>query len=181
VQYVLQGGDFKDLGYDWNGKIRVLNQVVSREWLKNQVRVIGGAYGGFARFSPTGQVYFGSYRDPNLSSTLENYANTPKFLNSLDLDETEMTRFIIGTIAGLDRPHTPSQKGNISVNRYFSKVTQTELQEERNAVLSTTLKDVKAFEKMVSDIIEASPICVYGNEDKLKQNDALFEKLITLD
>jgi len=181
VQYVLQGADFKDLGFSWDGKIRVLNQIISREWLKNQVRVIGGAYGGFARFSSTGQVYFGSYRDPNLKSTLENYAKTPEFLSTLDMDEAEMTRFIIGTISGMDRPQTASQRGSTAVGRYFTKITQAEIQRERTAVLSTTLDDVKSYEKMVATIIEKSPICVYGNEDKLKQNKELFEKLITLD
>lgn len=181
VQYVLQGTDFTDLGYEWDGKIRVLNQIVSREWLKNQVRVIGGAYGGFARFSPTGQVYFGSYRDPNLAETLENYANTPTFLKTLDVDETEMTRFIIGTISGLDRPQTPSQKGNAAITRYLTGITEKQLQEERTAVLNTSLEDVKAYEKMISDIIKNSPVCVYGNEDKLKQNKDLFDDLISLD
>lgn len=181
VQYVLQGADFTDIGYNWDGKMRVLNQIISREWLKNQVRVIGGAYGGFARFSPTGQFYFGSYRDPNLVSTLENYANTPGFLSTFDVDPTEMTRFIIGTIAGMDRPETPSQRGNTAVNRYFSQMTEETLQSERSAVLSTTLEDVKAYEKMVSDMLNNSLICVYGNEDKLKQNKDLFEKLITLE
>ncbi|MBT3229072.1 MAG: peptidase [Candidatus Marinimicrobia bacterium] len=181
VQYVLKGSDFTDLGYRWDGKIRVLNQIISREWLKNQVRVIGGAYGGFARFSPTGQFYFGSYRDPNLTSTLEDYANTPGFLKTLDVDEKEMTRFIIGTISGMDRPQTPSQRGNTAVARYFTQLTQEQLQAERTAVLTTSLEDVKSYEKMVSDILDKSPICVYGNEDKLKQNKTLFEKLITLD
>ncbi len=181
VQYVLQGTDYTDLGYSWDGKIRVLNQIISREWLTNQVRVIGGAYGGFARFSPTGQVYFGSYRDPNLSSTLENYANTPSFLESFDIDKKEMTRYIIGTISGMDRPQTPSQRGNTAVARYFTKLTQAELQAERDAVLSTSLQDVKSYQKMVSDILENSLVCVYGNEDKLKQNKELFEKLIAID
>ena len=181
VQYVLKGTDFKDLGYTWDGKIRVLNQIISREWLKNQVRVIGGAYGGFARFSSTGQVYFGSYRDPNLKSTLENYARTPGFLSTLDIDQAEMTRFIIGTISGMDRPQTASQRGSTAVNRYFTKATLEELREERTAVLTTTLDDVKSYEKMVSEILDNSLICVYGNEDKLKQNQELFEKLITLD
>jgi len=181
VQYVLQGSDFKDMGYAWDGKIRVLNQIISREWLKNQVRVIGGAYGGFARFSPTGQFYFGSYRDPNLSSTLENYANTPGFLKALDIDDTEMTRFIIGTIAGMDKPQTQSQRGSSAVARYFSKMTNETLQRERDAVLSTTVEDIRSYETMIADIISKSPLCVYGNEAKLKENQALFDKLITLD
>ena len=181
VQYVIQGSDYKDLGYEWDGKIRVLNQIISREWLKNQVRVIGGAYGGFSRFSPSGQVYFGSYRDPNLASTLENFKGTPGFLETLDIDDDEMTRFIIGTISGMDRPQTPSQRGSTAIARYLTKVDQNQLQAERDAVLSTTVEDVKTYQKMVTDILDNSPICVYGNEEKLKAGESLFGKLIALD
>jgi len=81
----------------------------------------------------------------------------------------------------MDRPQTPSQRGNTAVARYFTQLTQEQLQAERTAVLTTSLEDVKSYEKMVSDILDKSPICVYGNEDKLKQNKTLFEKLITLD
>ena len=76
VQYVLQGYDMNKLGYEWNGKMRVLRQILSREFITNQVRVIGGAYGGYAIFLPTGHAYFGSYRDPNLGKTFENTFTT---------------------------------------------------------------------------------------------------------
>ena len=71
VQYVTKGYDFKKLGYTWTGKMRVLNQVLSSEWLQNQIRVIGGAYGGFSIISPDGQFQFASYRDPNLGGNPE--------------------------------------------------------------------------------------------------------------
>ena len=124
VQYVIKGYDFKKLGYDWNGKIRVLNKILSSDWLYNQVRVIGGAYGGFSSFSSTGRVYFGSYRDPNLKETLETFNGTPDYLDKFEADETDMDRYIIGTIARMDRPLTPSQKGNWAVSRYFMKMTK---------------------------------------------------------
>ncbi|MCK5346760.1 MAG: peptidase, partial [Candidatus Heimdallarchaeota archaeon] len=123
VQYVLKGYDYKKLGYKWDGKMRVLRQVLSTDWLHNQVRVIGGAYGGFSLFFPNGRVYFASYRDPNLKKTLENYDASSKYLREFKADETDMTRFIIGTIARMDRPLTPSQKGNLAVQRYIEKTT----------------------------------------------------------
>lgn len=181
VQYVLKGADFKKLGYEWSGKIRVLNQIISREWLKNQVRVIGGAYGGFARFSPSGAVYFGSYRDPNLETTLENYDATPSFLKAFEVDDTEMTRFIIGTISGMDRPNTASQRGSIAIARHFQMSSKLKLQADRDAVLSTTIEDIRAYDKMVEDILAQAPICVYGNEDRLKETAALFDRLVKLD
>ena len=178
VQYVTKGYDFKQLGYDWNGKIRVLNQILSREYLQTQIRVIGGAYGGFAGFSQSGSVYFGSYRDPNLKESLDNYDATPEFLNSFEATEDEMTRFIIGTISRMDQPTTASQRGAIAYNRYFQKVTPEELKAERADVLNPTVEDIKGMEKMVSDILAQNAICVYGNEDKVKANKTLFKEIM---
>lgn len=178
VQYVTKGYDFKQLGYDWNGKIRVLNQILSREYLQTQIRVIGGAYGGFAGFSPSGRAYFGSYRDPNLKESLDNYDATPEFLSSFEAAEDEMTRFIIGTISRMDRPTTASQRGSIAFNRYFNKTTKDELKKERMEVLNTTVEDIKGMEKMVSDILAQNALCVYGNEDKIKDNKELFNEIL---
>jgi Zn-dependent M16 (insulinase) family peptidase len=66
VQYVLQGYNYKDLGYKYSGKMLVLKQILSTDYLQEQIRVLGGAYGGFAGFLKSGFGYFGSYRDPHL-------------------------------------------------------------------------------------------------------------------
>jgi len=175
VQYVIKGYDFKELGYKWNGKMRVLSQILSREWLQKRVRVMGGAYGGFAGLNSSGQAYFASYRDPNLVKTLENYNETPKFLNEFDAEESEMTRFIIGTISRMDRPTTASQRGSIAFGRYFRNTSIEKLQAERTAVLNTKLEDIKGFEPIITDILNQNAICVYGNEDKIKENKDLFK------
>lgn len=181
VQYVVKGYDYKKLGYKYDGKMRVLNQVISTDWLQNQVRVIGGAYGGFAGFSPTGNVYFASYRDPNLKETLENYDNTVDYLDKFEADEKTMTRFIIGTVSRLDQPMNASDKGNLAFQRYFEKTTPEELKAEREAVLSATSADIKAMSKLVADILGQDVICVYGNDEKIKENAGLFGELVKLD
>lgn len=180
VQYVVKGYDFKKLGYKWDGKMRVLNQILSREYLQTQVRVIGGAYGGFAGFSSSGNTYFASYRDPNLKETINNYDATPEFINTFEAEEQTMTRFIIGTIARMDRPTTASQRGSIAVSRFFTKETLEELKAERAAVLSTTPEDIKSFEKMVADILSQDAICVYGNSEKIKENKDLFKSTFNI-
>ena len=180
VQYVLKGYDYKKLGHDWNGKFRVMNQVLSREWLNNQIRVIGGAYGGFCNFSSSGQVYFGSYRDPNLKLTIENFDGSPEFLSKFEPDEDAMTRFIIGTIARMDRPLRPSAEGNVAVSRYLEKVTKEEVQKERDDVLATSPQDIREMNKFVEDILKQNAICVYGNEEKVKSDKDQFKKILKL-
>ncbi|MCK4829614.1 peptidase, partial [bacterium] len=181
VQYVLKGYDFRKLGYDWNGKIRVLNQILSRDWLTQQVRVIGGAYGGFCNFSPTGMTYFASYRDPNLKETINNFDGSPEFLGRFEPDKDAMTRFIIGTISRMDRPLTPSNEGNVAFRRYLEKTTQEDIQTERDAVLATTAENIRGMENFVNDILKQDVICVYGNEEKVNSEKDLFENIMELD
>jgi len=178
VQYVMQGYDFKKLGYTWNGKMRVMDQVVQSDYLHTQLRVIGGAYGGYCGFSPDGIAYFMSYRDPNLTETLDNYAAVPDYLHDLQIDEKLMTRYIIGTIANMDRPLTPSQKGNQAVKYHLEKTSHSQLQQERDAVLNTTSADIRQMESMIKSILAQKAICVYGNEQKLQEHQDIFNKLI---
>lgn len=180
VQYVVKGYDFRKLGYNWNGKINVLSQIISTDWLQNQVRVIGGAYGGFCGFSPNGNTYFASYRDPNLKETLQNFDSTTVYLDKFKADSTAMTRYIIGTISNLDEPATASTKGNIATRYYFEKTTADMLNAERKEVLTTTAEDIRNMKKLVQDILARNEYCVYGSESKINENKALFDKLIQI-
>ncbi len=180
VQYVIKGYDFKKLGFEWNGTMRVLKQILSTDYLQTQIRVLGGAYGGFCGFSPSGQAYFASYRDPNLKETLENYDKTPEFLHNFKADEKTMTRFIIGTIAGMDSPLTASQKGATAFARYIRKDTHEQLKAERAQVLSTTDADIRVMEEMVQSVLKQNVICVYGNDEKIKENKELFKAIVKI-
>ena len=180
VQYVFEGYDFRKLGYAWDGRMRLLEHILSSDWLQTRIRVVGGAYGGICSFSPSGRVFFASYRDPNLKETLDNYAATADYLARFEADAKTMTRYIIGTVASMDHPLTPSEKGNIAVRRFLEKSTPEELQRDRTAVLTATPRDIRAMQKMVADILAQKAICVYGNEEKIRAQKELFNELVKL-
>jgi len=178
VQYVVQGANFKSLGYEFNGHMMVLNKVIGLEWLHPQIRVKGGAYGGFGSFSQNGEAFFGSYRDPNLAETLENFAGTSGFLKEFKAGDEEITQFIIGTISGLDRPMTASQKGNLAIRNYFSNYSAAEHQKVRDEVLATSLEDLRGMVPLVNDVLNLHAYCVYGNQEKILENKELFMSVI---
>jgi presequence protease len=181
VQYVIEGYDFKKLGYSWNGKMRVLSHILSTDWLQTRIRVIGGAYGGYSMVSPDGSFTFNSYRDPNLKETLENYRLTTDYLRNFDADRKSITRYIIGTIARIDQPLTPSQKGSRAASNYFSKRNKEDLQRDRDEILATTAEDIRGFSEMVGRILDQNTICIYGNAEKIRQEKDLFLDLIKID
>lgn len=178
VQYVIQGYNFKELGYKYSGKMNVLRQILSRDYLYNAIRVVGGAYGGFSSFSRNGYLWFGSYRDPNLEKTLENYAKAVEYLKTFKASDRQMTRYIIGTIASIDRPLLPFEKGRVALARYLEKTRFEDIQRERHEILKTTAQDIQGMWKLISDILKKNIICVYGNEKKLEEGKSLFTNLV---
>jgi Zn-dependent M16 (insulinase) family peptidase len=177
---VIQGFDYNKLGLTWDGKWQVLNQIMSTDWLQTQIRVVGGAYGGFSGITKNGTVYLASYRDPNLSETLKNFKGTVDYLSKFQADSSAMTRYIIGTIANLDYPLTPSEKGEQAFRWYFEEVSKDELQGDREAVLATTATDIKNMSSVIGKVIDKQVFCVYGNSEKINTNKALFKHLVKL-
>jgi Zn-dependent M16 (insulinase) family peptidase len=119
-----------------------------------------------------------SYRDPNLEKTLKTYDGAVDFLKEFEVSETEMTRFIIGTIARRDRPKTPAQKGRSAISYHLMKISQADRQKARDEILATGQDDIRALSKMLEDVLKKSVICVYGNEKKLKENQKYFEGMV---
>jgi Zn-dependent M16 (insulinase) family peptidase len=156
----------------------VLRQILSREYLYKAIRVIGGAYGGFISLSRNGYVWFGSYRDPNLEKTVENYQKTLDYLDTFNASKRKMTRFIIGTIARVDRPLLPFEKGRVAMARYLENTSFADIQRERDEILTATAEDIRKMKKMIADILDKNILCVYGNEKRLQKAQTLFDKLI---
>ncbi|KPU42675.1 peptidase M16C associated [Oxobacter pfennigii] len=180
VQYVAKGYNYIKTGYAYSGKMQVLRTIAGYDYLWNHIRVRGGAYGAFNRFERNGNVYFASYRDPNLAETLKVYDNTAEYLKNFNVDEREMTKYIIGTISKLDTPLTPSVAGEVAIEYHLRNVLQEDIQRERDEVLNTTLEDIRAFADMVLEVMKQNYFCVLGSEEKIKQNKDIFSEVTSV-
>lgn len=180
VQYVAKAYNFKRLGHLYTGTLQVLRTIMSLDYLWNRVRVQGGAYGCLAGFERNGNLYFSSYRDPNLKETINVYDEAAKYVQSFSESEREMTKYIIGTVSRLDAPLTPSMKGERATMQYLSNLTQEEIQQERDEILGTKQSDIRACAEILADTMKQNYICTLGNEDKIKQNKELFNHLVDL-
>ena len=151
--------------------------MLSYEYLWTNIRVKGGAYGCMSAFRRNGDGFLVSYRDPNLVKTLEVFQKTGDFIRSFDADEREMTKYIIGTISEMDVPMTPSGKGNLSLNAWFSNVTEEDMARERQEVLEAQPEDIRNLAGIVDAMMKQNRICVLGSEEKLEQEKNMFGQL----
>ena len=134
----------------------------------------GGAYGSFATFSRAGDLVFSSYRDPNLVKTLETFDGTADFLRNFNVTEREMDKYVIGTISKSDKPLTPSLKGQIAAEFCLKNITYADRQKSRNEILTVRQEDIRALAKLVADCMNRNCLCVFGNEQVLKEHAGLF-------
>lgn len=181
VQYVAMAGNYFKAGYEYTGALKVLKTILSYGYLWQHVRVMGGAYGCMCGFSGVdGDVYFTSYRDPNLRNTLQVYENIPEFIKNYTADERDITKSIIGTISTLDMPMTPQTKGSRSLSMLLSGVTYEDLIKEREDIINITQEDIRSLYKLVQAVIAEGNICVIGNESKIEEDKDLFTEVKSL-
>ncbi len=180
VQYVAKGYSYKELGYTYKGSMLVLKTILGYDYLWNNVRVKGGAYGCMANINREGSVIFVSYRDPNLVNTLNAYNNASEYLQGFDVNEREMTKYIIGTISNLDTPLMPYYKGLKALGLYIRNITKDDRQRERNEILSTNVETIRSYSEIVAKAMEKDYLAVVGNEKEIKDNEGLFNNLINV-
>ena len=173
VNYVGKGANLYQLGYRLHGSINVITNHLRTSYLWDKVRVQGGAYGAFGRFSQQSGVFtFLSYRDPNLLDTLDVYDNTPEYLRTLSLGDDDLTKSIIGAIGVLDAYQLPDAKGDTAMARYLLGETDESRQKTRDEVLGTTAADFRRFADVLDAVRREGRVVVLGAADALAKANA---------
>ncbi len=172
VQYVVKGGELNKSGYDQNGKLDVLKNILQSDYLWNNIRVQGGAYGAYMADND-GDILLYSYRDPNLKTTIDTFNKIPEYLKNFDADAKQMTDYIVGTIGQFDNSFdnsTPFAISDTADYMYFTNTTQSDLQKEKEDILSTSKEDIKNSAPLMDAILKQNYICVVGGKAQIEQN-----------
>ena len=180
VQYVARTGNFIDGGAKYSGALHILKVILSYDYLWQNIRVKGGAYGCMCNFNRIGEGYLISYRDPNLEKTIEVYEGVVEYLKHFTVNERDMNKYIIGTMSNLDRPMNPNAKGVRSMNLYMNHVSEEMIRAEREEVLNAQQEDIRALAEVVEAMLKAEQLCVIGSEEKMEEQKALFMEVKTL-
>ncbi|HOV85327.1 MAG TPA: insulinase family protein [Syntrophobacteraceae bacterium] len=163
VNYVGKGLNVYADGIPFHGSFSVVTGYLRTSWLWERVRVQGGAYGAFCMFDRhTGSLTLVSYRDPNLSKTLDSYDQAADFLKKLDLSESELTKAIIGAIGTLDAHMLPDAKGFTSLLRTLIQDDEQERQVMRDQILATRASDFRAFAEVIEGVKARGTVGIMG-------------------
>lgn len=180
IQYVCRAGNFVDAGFKYTGAFKVLHTILGYDYFWINVRIKGGAYGCMSNFSRDGETFFVSYRDPKLKETYDVFEAAADYIESFDVSDRDMTKFIIGTISGMDTPLTPLRRGQRGMVSYLTEVGVDTLIKEREEVINCTVQDIRALAPAIRAMMKQNHTCVVGNESKIEENADMFDEVFSL-
>ena len=144
---------------------RVLSTILSLEYLWNEIRVKGGAYGAGAVLSLLGIPAFYSYRDPSPSGSFSTYGDAADFLRKY-LEQPLPEQYIISTVAKQEPLQSDSEKGIEADELYFRGITHEARCAERKRMLSLTAKELLSA---VDTLPRSKSRCVIGSAEALER------------
>jgi hypothetical protein len=170
VNYVGRCLDLRAGGYVFDGADLAVARYLRSTWLWDQVRVLGGAYGGFCSLDRLTSLFcFGSYRDPNIARTLDVYDGAAAFLAGADLSDAEVTKAVIGAVGDMDQHQLPDAKGYSSMLRWLLGISDERRQEIRDRILATRKEDFTRFSEVLASAAGAGSIVVMGAEEGISR------------
>ena len=180
VQFAALAGNCLKGDLSYTGALKVLKTIMAYDYLWVNIRVKGGAYGCMCNFLRNGNSYFVSYRDPNLAETIDVYKGVIDYVKDFTIDSRDMTKFVLGTISTTDTPLNPCAKGERAYRCYISGLDMETLQKERDSIIDCQPEDIRALYKQMESMLSEYVLCVVGNEDKIEEQKALFDKTFNL-
>lgn len=178
VQYVSVGGRVPI--EDYNGRYVVFANILSKDYLHENIRAKGGAYGAGISLTSSGDVTTYSYRDPNVDKTVDVYHKLPDFLANPGLSQDDLDQLIIGSMTAFHYPLTPASVNNLMVTRHFRGMTKDMVDERLSQALDTKVADLVAFKDQIQIALDADNLVVFGNKQKIDDSTQTFNNKRTI-
>ena len=181
VVFAVQGGRLFTDSADYNGSFEVLKTYLSRDYLWNTVRQMGGAYGCFIQFSHiSGNLAIISYRDPQVRKTYEAYDRIPEIVSNIKLTDQVLEQLIIGTYGTFTPHQSAAAMGSTARNEYLSGIDPAQKQQRLREITDTTISDLRSFSTRFETMVSDSHRAIIGNRLKIEQDRDLFDTVSEL-
>ncbi|WP_284152724.1 insulinase family protein [Desulfofustis limnaeus] len=181
VVFNVQGGVLFPKQEWYTGAFEVLKTYLTRDYLWNTVRQMGGAYGCFSQFNfVTGNIALISYRDPQVRKTFQAFERIPSVIAGIDLSPHALDQLIIGTYGSFDPHQSAAARGATARNEYLSGITVTEKQQRLREITATTAHQLRSFADVFQAMLDNSYRSAIGNREKITADDALFDVISDL-
>ena len=174
ICFAARACDPRRLGIDVTGAWTVAANALSYDYLWNEIRVKGGAYGCGFRAAGERQTAFYTYRDPAVDPSIERMERAGTWLGSFEPDEAAFEGFIVSCVSGMDAPVKPYALTKRRNTTYLAGLDPHAREERRAQMLAATPAELRSLGADVTRIAAASPTCVFGGRDVIAKSNAGF-------
>ena len=171
VTYLARACDPRTLEIETDGTWSVASNALSYDYLWNEIRVKGGAYGcGFRSPSPRHASFY-TYRDPAIDPSLARIEAAGDWLASFDPDVDTFEGFIVSCVSGMDAPLKPYALTKRRNAEYFCKTPSGKRAERRQQMLESTPDALRALAADISRIAREAPACVFAGREAIEASE----------
>lgn len=174
ICFAARACDPRRLGIDVTGAWAVAANALSYDYLWNEIRVKGGAYGCGFRAAGERQAAFYTYRDPAIDPSIERVARAGEWLGSFEPDEAAFEGFIVSCVSGMDAPVKPYALTKRRNTTYLAGLDPNAREKRRAQMLAATPSELRSLGADVTRIAAESPTCVFGGRDVIAKSNAGF-------
>lgn len=174
ICFAARACDPRRLGIDVTGAWAVAANALSYDYLWNEIRVKGGAYGCGFRAAGERQTAFYTYRDPAIDPSIERVERAGAWLSSFEPDEAAFEGFIVSCVSGMDAPVKPYALTKRRNTTYLAGLDPHAREERRAQMLAATPAELRSLGADVTRIAAESPTCVFGGRDVIAKSNAGF-------
>ncbi len=165
VSYTAMGYDRRLFDGPFTGVWMLVSRILSYDYLWNEVRVKGGAYGAGLQMTRPGSMRFYSYRDPHIDETIERFEGSGAWLAEFTPTESEMNGYIVSTVAGIDTPLKPRELMRRQDAQFFSHLDKELRERTRTEVLNATPEAVRDLGPAMVRATDHRMICTVGSKE----------------
>ena len=163
IAYTVQGGNLYRLGEKNHGSYALAAKILSLNYLWNEVRVQGGAYGAGMAVRSSGDVFSYSYRDSNPARTLEIYREAAAYLRKFCENREAYDRLLIGAVSDSEPLMAVPEKSRRAVEQALRGITLEQKRQERRELLDASYADLLLFCDLLEKVNAQECTCIVGS------------------
>lgn len=154
--------------------------IATYDYLWNEVRVKGGAYGCGVRVNTNGTFGANSFRDPNAAQSVKTFLGMGEYLTELSKSDKSLSGFIIGAMSSQNPLLTPKSAADVSNLNYLRKITEEQRRQIRCDIVNATKQDIADFAEKLADASKDAPFCIIGSENQVKKAESELDEIYSL-
>ncbi len=170
-----------EAGEEYSGSLSTLSTLMNFELLWNEIRVSGGAYdtGMVARANSGGVGYY-SYRDPCPERSARIFRDSHELIRRFLDTDTDLTKYVIGTVGASDTVTTPRQDGEYSTSCYFAGRTYEDLLRLRRQTVGTDRRELARLADILERANAGGTLCILAPREKLAELGEMIDVTLEL-